>query len=158
VGRGHVGLVRPFVAAAAVGVASALLVAGAAAAAVPWTPVLTGSTFSPVTAPAAYVARTAVGTRRFAHGLDPADVARARAVDFSRFVVVAVVAPFPSCGWRVNVRAVERAASTLRVRYSAVGPAKGAVVCQAETTAYAVVRVARPRVTGALRAVPVRVS
>lgn len=154
-GRGHVALVSAVSAAAVV--ASVVAPAGAGAV-VPSSPVVAGSKVGATVAPAAYLARTAAGTRRFASSLDPADAAVMASVDFRRFAVVAVAAPFPSCGWVVGIRGLVRGTTVLRVRYAARGPAKGMVVCAAETTAYAVVRVPRARVAGVLRAVPVSVG
>jgi hypothetical protein len=88
--------------------------------------------------------------------LTDVDAKRLAGVDYSRYAVALVVAPFPTCGWSVRVRAAERSGVRLRVSFVAEPPAKGSLVCQALTRGYAAVRVPRAQIRGIVRAVAVR--
>jgi hypothetical protein len=123
---------------------------------VPWTVVAAGSRLGGGVGDSAYLVRTRVATSALSNVVRPADAERLAAVDLARYAVVAIVAPFPECGWSIRMRALERSGARLRVSFSPQPPARGVLVCQAETRAYVVLRVARSQVAGLVRAVPVR--
>jgi hypothetical protein len=63
-------------------------------------------------------------------------------VDFAKQSVVAVFGgERPTGGWSVRVRSIEQRGSSCTVRYEVVGPPPGAVVTQAITHPFAVVKV-----------------
>jgi len=153
VGRGDVALALALAVVAAGVVVPA---APARAHGVPWTVVASGSRVGSAEADAASILRTRTAVRAFSSLLRLEEARRVAAVDLARSAVVAVVAPFPSCGWSVRVRALERSGTRLRVLFTAQPPAKGTLVCEALTRAYVVLRVLRSQVAGVVRAVPIR--
>jgi len=157
VGRGHVGRLRLTLAAAVVfATAAAALPASSA---VSWSTVVRGSRSGGGGDGAdALVARTRAAADAVARRMRAADAIRVRETNFRRFGVAAVVHGFPSCGWSVRIRGVERRGSVLRVSYSARPPVKDDVVCQAATVAYEVVRVPLAQLRGIREAQPVQRS
>ena len=123
----------------------------------PWTVVASGSRLGGAEADAAVLLRTPSAVGAFSNQLRRAEAQRVAAVDLERFALVAVVAPFPSCGWTVRVRVLDRSGTRLRVVFAGQPPPSGTLVCEALTRAYVVLRVPRSQVAGVLRAIPVRV-
>jgi hypothetical protein len=128
--------------------ASAVVVATADAATLPWQTVLRGSRIVDAEGTVAFVARTPATANARLQTARPADARRVAATDFDRFGVVGVLRAFPSCAWSVKVRSVTRSGQTVTVRYTKKPPPKDVMACQARTIAYEVVRVPRAQLDG----------
>jgi hypothetical protein len=138
---------------AAPAVAAAVLAGTAVASAVPSRPLARGAVLATGVAPGPIVVRTRAEAARAVAPLRPADRRRLLALDLRVRAAVVVFRGFPSCGHEVAVVRLERVGSQLRVGYRTTAPPPGAMVCQAQTTAYDAVSVPRSAVAGVTRVV-----
>jgi len=153
VGRGYVAVAAA--AAAALAAAAVAAPATARSADVSWSVIASGSRPGTAESVSAYLFRSAAPAR-FSELLAVRDATRLAGVDYSRYAVALVVAPFPTCGWSVRVRGAERSGVRLRVSFIAQPPPTGSLVCEALTRGYAAVRVPRTQIRGLVRALAVR--